>query len=61
MPYFACMNRTKMRDHGVEAEAFAHVGEEGDEQTLGMSFKHASPSSEGICRSAGGCSRRRGL
>ncbi len=32
--------------HGVEAEAFAHVGEEGYEQSLGMLFEHGLPSDQ---------------
>ena len=32
-------------DHGVEAEPLAHVGEEGDEESLGMSLEHGLASS----------------
>ncbi len=41
-------------DHGVEAEAFAHVGEEGDEQAFRVSFEHGSPSSGEIREKRGG-------
>jgi hypothetical protein len=43
-PYLAWRKEHQDGHHGVEAEPFAHIGEEGDDQALGVFFEHGSPS-----------------